>query len=628
MRLHIVLKRDADKEVVLNQLFQYSPLQTTVSVIMLALEGNRPKLMTVRMLLDSFIRHRVDVIRRRTEFMLREARKRKHTVEGLLLAQTDIDRIIKTIRDSASRAAAKDALQKVPVPSPLVSRALGDDGFKALVLENGEAENYFLSANQSEAIVSMQLGSLANLEREKLVGEHQHLLDNIAEFLRLLSDEANLRAVVRTDMEELKARFPDKRRTTISDEELGDYDKEALIAEQPMVVTMSQRGYIKRTPLDVYEAQHRGGKGIKGATSDDEDPIAHLFVTSTHDFLLFFTDKGKVHWIKVYDLPLQARTGKGRALANILTLEEGEGIASCFNVRYFPDDQHLVIATRQGIIKKTALSAYGRPMKGGIIAIRLDDGDALIDVRIVQGDQDLVLSTSGGMAIRFNHEDARPMGRATRGVKGIKLKKDEIVVGMVVADPVRTLLSICEFGYGKRTPFGPGELDSSEAMSDDAPLDETVVDDDANGIAEDASNEAMESGEDEGEASVTSNNQYRRQRRGGKGVRDIKTTARNGKVVDVLSVIDSDEVLMVTSRGKIQRIRASDINIIGRNTQGVRIIRLDEGDTLVSCAVIPGDVIDEEAAKAAAAAVQIVSATEKPAVPEVDVQESTELDDE
>ena len=384
VRLHIVLKRDADKEVVLNQLFQYSPLQTTVSVIMLALEGNRPQLMTVRMLLDSFIRHRVDVIRRRTEFMLREARKRKHTVEGLLLAQTDIDRIIKTIRDSASRAAAKEALQKVPVPSPLVSRALGEDGFKAFVLENGEADDYFLSANQSEAIVSMQLGSLANLEREKLVAEHQHLLDNIAEFLRLLSDEANLRAVVRTDMEELKARFPDKRRTTISDEELGDYDKEALIAEQPMVVTMSQRGYIKRTPLDVYEAQNRGGKGIKGATSDDEDPIAHLFVTSTHDFLLFFTDKGKVHWIKVYDLPLQARTGKGRALANILTLEEGEGIASCFNVRYFPDDQYLVIATRQGIIKKTALSAYGRPMKGGIIAIRLDDGDALIDVRIVQ----------------------------------------------------------------------------------------------------------------------------------------------------------------------------------------------------------------------------------------------------
>ena len=623
VRLHIVLKRDADKDVVLNQLFQFSPLQTTVSVIMLALEGNRPKLMTVRMLLDSFIRHRVDVIRRRTEFLLREARKRKHTVEGLLLAQTDIDRIIKTIRESASRALAKDALQGIPIPSPLVSRALGEDGFKAFVLENGVEDNYFLSANQSEAIVSMQLGSLANLEREKLVAEHQHLLDNIAEYLRLLADEANLRAVVRADMEELKAKFPDKRRTTISDEELGDYDKEALIAEQPMVVTMSQRGYIKRTPLDVYEAQNRGGKGIKGATSDEEDPIAHLFVSSTHDFLLFFTDKGKVHWIKVYDLPLQPRTGKGRALANLMTLEEGEGIANCFNVRYFPDDQYLVIATRQGIIKKTALSAYGRPMKGGIIAIRLDDGDALIDVRIVEGDNDLVLSTSGGMAIRFNHEDARPMGRATRGVKGIKLKKDEIVVGMVVADPERTLLSICEFGYGKRTPFGPGELDSIEDAAD-----ESVTDDEETAVATEASVDDAsdaQSVEDEGEASLTSNNQYRRQRRGGKGVRDIKTTTRNGKVVDVLSVIDDDEVLMVTSRGKIQRIRASDINTIGRNTQGVRIIRLDDGDTLVSCAVIPGDVIDEEAAKAvlaaAAAAAEAAIVPENPAAPKVAVDE-------
>jgi DNA gyrase subunit A len=623
VRLHIVLKRDADKEVVLNQLFQYSPLQTTVSVIMLALEGNRPQLMTVRMLLDSFIRHRVDVIRRRTEFLLREARKRKHTVEGLLLAQTDIDRVIKTIRESASRALAKEALQQIPIPSPLVSRALGEDGFKAFVLENGEESNYFLSANQSEAIVSMQLGSLANLEREKLVAEHQHLLDNIAEYLRLLSDEANLRAVVRADMEELKAKFPDKRRTTISDEELGDYDKEALIAEQPMVVTMSQRGYIKRTPLDVYEAQNRGGKGIKGATSDEEDPIAHLFVSSTHDFLLFFTDKGKVHWIKVYDLPLQARTGKGRALANLMTLEEGEGIANCFNVRYFPDDQYLVIATRQGIIKKTALSAYGRPMKGGIIAIRLDDGDALVDVRIVEGDNDLVLSTSGGMAIRFNHEDARPMGRATRGVKGIKLKKDEIVVGMVVADPDRTLLSICEFGYGKRTPFGPGELDSNEDASDDSIADEEETTVATEASTDDASD--AESAEDESDASLSSNNQYRRQRRGGKGVRDIKTTTRNGRVVDVLSVIDDDEVLMVTSRGKIQRIRASDINTIGRNTQGVRIIRLDEGDTLVSCAVIPGDVIDEEAAKAVAtAAAQAATAAEEP---EVAIDESSEDED-
>jgi DNA gyrase subunit A len=602
VRLHIVLKRDADKDVVLNQLYEFSPLQTTVSVILLALDGNRPQLMTVRRMLDAFIRHRVDVIRRRTEFLLREARKRKHTVEGLLLAQIDIDRIIKTIRQSASRAAAKDALQVIPIASALVSRALGDDGFKAFVLENGEATDYFLSLNQSEAIVSMQLGSLANLEREKLVAEHQHLLDSIAEYLRLLSDEANLRAVVRTDMEELKARFPNKRRTTISEEELGDYDKEALIAEQPMVVTMSQRGYIKRTPLDVYEAQNRGGKGIKGASSDDEDPIAHLFVSSTHDYLLFFTDKGKVHWIKVYDLPLQARTGKGRALANLMTLEEGEGIANCFNVRYFPDDKYLVIATRQGIIKKTALSAYGRPQKGGIIAIRLDEGDALIDVRIVEGDNDLVLSTSTGMAIRFNHEDARPLGRATRGVKGINLSKDDIVVGMVVADPERTLLSICEFGYGKRTPFGPADVAPDEPVAAD---DTAVVAAETIPAEETVDSAELETAD---ESSPGSNMKYRRQRRGGKGLRDIKTTARNGKVVDVLSVIDSDEILMVTSRGKIQRIRASDINTIGRNTQGVRIIRLDDGDTLVSCAVIPGDVIDEEAARAAAAIAKLATA--------------------
>jgi DNA gyrase subunit A len=591
VRLHIVLKRDADRDVVLNQLFEYSPLQSTVSVILLALDGNRPQLMTLRMLLDAFIRHRVDVIRRRTEYLLREARKRKHTVEGLLLAQTDIDRIIQTIRQASSRAVAKDALQQIGVPAPLVARALGDVGYAAFTSENGEASEYFLSPNQAEAIVSMQLGSLAGLEREKLAAEYQTLLQNIADYLRLLSDEAHLRALVRSDMEELRARFPDKRRTNISEEELGDYDKEALIAEQPMVVTLSQRGYIKRTPLDVYEAQHRGGKGIKGAAADEEDPIAHLFVSSTHDYLLFFTNKGRVHWIKVYDLPLQPRTGKGRALANLITLEEGEGIANCFNVRHFPDDQYLVIATRQGIIKKTALSAYGRPMKGGIIAIRLDDGDALVDVRIVSSDQDLVLSTSGGMAIRFNHEDARPMGRATRGVKGITLTRGETVVGMVVADPERTLLSICEFGYGKRTPFGP-----ADAAPDETPL----TDDGVMSVAEDTGTEEQteEIAED---AAPGGNMKYRRQRRGGKGLRDIKTTARNGRVVDVLSVSDEDQILMVTSRGKIQRIRAADINTIGRNTQGVRIIRLDEGDSLVSCAVIPGDSIEEAAARAAQA---------------------------
>ena len=566
VRLHIVLKKDADRDVVLNQLYQFSPLQTTVSMIQLALDGNRPQLMNIRGLLDAFLRHRIDVIRRRTEYLLKEARKRKHTVEGLLMAQVDIDRVIQTIRDSSSRADAKTALQAIPVAAEMVSRALGEDGFAEYQREQGEATEYFLSPNQTEAIVSMQLGSLANLEREKLQGEHRELLDSIAEYVHLLSDEANIRAEIRKDMEELKAKFPDKRRTEISDEELGEYDKEALIAEEAMVVTLSRRGYIKRTPLATYESQRRGGKGIKGAQSDDEDAIEHLFVSSTHDYLLFFTDRGKVHWLKVYDLPLQGRTAKGRALVNVISLEEGEGIANCFNVREFPEDKFLMIATRKGIVKKTALSAYGRPMKGGIIAIRLDDDDELIDVRIVEDDQDVVLSTSGGMSIRFSHDDARPMGRATRGVKGISLGTDESVVGMVVANAERTLLTVCELGYGKRTPFGPGGM----------------------------------AGDDEDDTSSSA--QYRRQKRGGKGLRDIKTTDRNGRVVDVLSVTDDDEVLMITAKGKIQRLRASDISTIGRNTQGVRVIRLDDDDSLVSCAVIASDVIDEQAAAEAAAA--------------------------
>ena len=555
VRLHIVLKRDADKDIVLNQLYQFSPLQTTVSMILLALDGNRPRLMTMRSMLDAFIRHRVEVIRRRTEFQLREARKRKHTVEGLLLAQIDIDRIIKTIRDSASRAAAREALQGIPIPAEMVARALGEAGFNEYQIEQGTQQEYFLSANQAEAIVSMQLGSLANLEREKLQGEHAQLLENIAEYLHLLSDESHIRAVIREDMEEIQSKFGDKRRTDISFEELGDYDKEALIAEESMVVTLSQRGYIKRTPLHTYEAQNRGGKGIKGASSDEEDAIEHLFVSSTHNYLLFFTDRGKVHWLKVYDLPLQARTAKGRALVNVITLEDGERISNCFSVREFPDDKFLMIATRKGIVKKTALSAYGRPQKGGIIAIRLDDDDALVDVRILEGDQDVVISTSGGMAIRFNHEDARPMGRATRGVKGISLTEQETVVGMVVALPDHTLLTVCEQGYGKRTPFGAG----------------------------------VSGADDEDSESTSSSAQYRRQKRGGKGLRDIKTTDRNGMVVDALAVQDDDEVLIVTSKGKIQRLRAADISTIGRNTQGVRIMKLDKDDSVASCAVIASE---------------------------------------
>ncbi len=595
VRLHIVLKRDADKDVVLNQLFQYSTLQVTFSVILLALVANRPQTLSVKGLLEEFLRHRVTVIRRRTEFLLAEARKRKHTVEGLLIAQSEIDKVIATIRGAASRAAAKEALQAIEVPAELVARALGEIGYKDFQLEKGVADVYHLSANQSEAIVSMQLGSLANLERESLRGEHAKLLESIIEYLRLLSDEAHIRGLVRQEMIDLKAKYGNKRRTAISEEESVAMNRDDLVAEEPMVVTLSQRGYVKRTPLNTYEAQHRGGKGITGVKSDEEDDVKHLFVASTHAYLLFFTDRGRVHWQKVYDLPLQSRTSRGRAIVNLLQLQDTEErVTSCLAVREFTDDRFLIMATRIGTVKKTALSAFSRPMKGGIIAIKLDEGDELIDVLSVSGDDDVVLATRNGMSIRFSHHDARPMGRPAHGVRGISLGKDDAVAGMVVADPVMTLLTVCEKGYGKRTAFGSAVADESEeaALEGEVPPEtEEPASGTATREADPAANEADTPEAEEGEEAAYSGNQrYRRQRRGGKGLRDIRTTDRNGKVVDIVSVADDDEVIMITARGKIQRVRASDISQIGRNTQGVRIIRLDEGDALVSLARIPAQI--------------------------------------
>lgn len=589
VRLHIYLKRDADREVVLNLLYKYSPLQTTVSVILLALVGNRPQTLNIREMLQEFIRHRVTVIRRRTEFLLGEARKRKHTVEGLLIAQIDIDLIISTIRNSPSRAEAKVRLQAIKVPAELIERALGPDGFSMFQDEQGVFEAYSLSANQSEAIVSMQLGSLANLERENLQGEHRALLDAISGHLKLLSDEQNILALINGEMDDMKSKYATPRRTLISEEELTDVDKDSLIAEEPMVVTLSQRGYIKRTPLMTYQSQNRGGKGIAGAKSDDEDPIEHLFVSSTHAYLLFFTNRGRVYWQKVYDLPLQGRTAKGRALVNLLTLEEGETVQDCIDVREFVDNQFLVMATRSGIVKKTALSAYSRPKKGGIIAIKLDEDDALIDVVKVSPGQDVVLSTSNGMSIRFCESDARATGRDTMGVKGIKLGKGDVVVGMVVAEENATLLTICENGYGKRTPFGTVAPD--EVLADGG---EPVEGAEPTEVAE-----AEPSGEDEDPTSP-SGMRYRRQRRGGKGLRDIKTTERNGKVMGILAVHDGDDVLMISQSGMMQRIRAADISLIGRNTQGVRIMRLDD-EKLSSVARIPAEVAEETTTPAAAA---------------------------
>lgn len=597
VRLHIYLRRDADRDVVLNQLYKYSPLQQTVSVILLALVGNRPQTLSIKQLLDEFIRHRVTVIRRRTEFLLEEARRRKHTVEGMLIAQIDIDQVIQTIRGAPSRAEAKVRLQQIAVPSQLVARALGEEGFRLFQEEYGARETYSLSANQSEAIVSMQLGSLANLERENLQAEHRQLLEDIADYRRLLSAEENIRAVVKEEMAELKRKFPDARRTEITDEELIEVDKDELIEEEPMVVTLSQRGYIKRTPLKTYQAQHRGGKGIMGARTDEEDPIEHLFVSSTHAWLLFFTNYGKVYWQKVYDLPQQGRTAKGRALVNLLSLSEGERVQDCIDVRQFDDQHFLLMATRNGIVKKTALSAYSRPMRGGIIAIKLEEGDALIDVVKVAAGDDVVLSTANGMSIRFSESDARAMGRNTMGVKGISLSPGDEVVGMVVAEPDASLLTVCEHGYGKRTPFGPGVLEGDEADGEAAAESEVDELAEESKVAEPLGGEppgatgAGEAPDEEAGPETRSAMRYRRQKRGGKGLRDIKTTPRNGRVIGILSLHEGDDVLMVSTAGKIQRIRAADVREIGRNTQGVRIMTLDEGDALASIARIPAEVV-------------------------------------
>ncbi len=557
VRLILELKRDADPDVVLNQLYKFSPLQDSFSIIFLALVDGKPRVMNLKEMLEEFVRHRVTVIRRRTLFLLAKARRRKHTVQGLLLAHANIDEVIRVIRASKTQPEAKQALMAIKTPSALLQRALGDVGFAQFQEERGVAEDYSLTPVQADAILRMTLGQLVNLEQEKLADEHNKLIEEIDGYNTILSDQANIYAIIREDCQMLIAKHANSRRTEISHEEIGNVDLEDLIEEEQMVVSISHNGYIKRTPSSVYRAQRRGGKGVKGAKTDEDDPVEHLFVTSTHDYLLFFTNKGKVYWQKVYKLPQLSRDAKGRAVVNLLNLAEGEQIADCRAVRDFDlPDHSLVMATRNGLVKKTLLKAYSRPMKTGIIAIKLKDDDELVDVVVTKPGDELVLSTSNGLAIRFGEADARPMGRNTSGVKGINLSKGDKLVGMVVADPEASLFTACVNGFGKRTPFGPN-----------------------------ATQLENETNEDE----TSSTFRYRTQNRGGKGLRDIKTTDRNGAVIGIVRVDDTDELMMMTSRGKIQRVKVSDFNDIGRNTQGVCIMKLDEGDTLAAVVCVPAE---------------------------------------
>ena len=587
VRLVLELKRDADPNVVLNQLYQFSPLQDSFSLIFLALVDGKPRILSFKAMLEEFIRHRVTVIRRRTQYLLAKARQRKHTVEGLLLAHANIDEVIRVIRMSKTQAEAKERLMKIECPSALMRRALGDEGFDIFQSERGVRESYTLTPVQSDAILRMTLGQLVNLEQEKLGEEHRNLLSDITEYNRILSDEKNILAMIREDLLELKRRYADPRRTEITGEEIGDILDEDLIPEETMVVSISSNGYIKRTPVSAYRAQRRGGKGLKGAKVDDEDPIQHLFVASTHAYLLFFTNLGKVYWRKVYDLPQLPRDSRGRAIVNLLNLGEGETIADCRAVRDFDEPGHyLMMATARGLVKKTDLAAYRRPLRSGIIAIKLREGDELVDVVVTSEGEEVVLATASGMAIRFRESDARSMGRNSSGVKGISLKANDRVVGMVVADPDASLLTVCSHGYGKRTPFGPN---AAEPGATDLPEDDDALESVA------LESVAATDGEAEEGDAISSSHHYRTQTRGGKGVRDIKTTERNGEVIGIVRVGDDDELLMISARGKLQRVAVSDISIIGRNTQGVRIMSLDDDDTLVAAKRVPHEEHDDEA---------------------------------
>ncbi|MDR2171827.1 MAG: DNA gyrase subunit A [Planctomycetaceae bacterium] len=650
VRLIIELKREADPEVVLNQLYQFTPLQDSYSIILLALVEGKPRLLTFKELVEEFIRHRVSVIRRRTQFLLARARKRKHTVEGLIIAHANIDEVIRTIRTSSTQFEAKQRLMLIECPSSMLERALGETGFAVFCQERGVSENYTLTPVQAEAILRMTLGHLVNLEQEKLGEEFRNLLTEIDGYIEILSDDKFIHEIIRNDLQLIRSKFADKRRTDITGNEAVDMDIEDLIEEETMVVLISQGGYIKRTPVDTYRAQKRGGKGRIGAKVAEEDPIEHLFVTTTHNYLLFFTNFGKVYWHKVYGIPELPPTSKGRAIVNLLNLAEGERVADCLAIKDFNEAEHyLVLGTKNGLVKKTKLSAYGRPLKGGLIAIKLKEGDELIGVTVVGVGDELIMSTASGNAMRFRHTDVRAMGRTASGVRGVKLRGEDVAVGLVVAETDMTLLTACANGYGKRTPIGPNgsvETEQPPADDDDDNLNDNLTDNSTDNLdnenenenenntivevarkttqkitaatnsnntdsnnnidsnntenakpvkdpSNDENDEITEGDDgdnvDGGDDDVNSNLCYRTKHRGGLGLKDIKTTKRNGLVIGTCLVRDDDEVMMITAKGQIQRIAASDVRVMGRNTQGVRLMNLEDDDTLVAIKRIPKD---------------------------------------
>ncbi len=525
MRVVVEVKKDAEEQVALNKIYQYTPLQSTFAISNVALVNNRPETLNIRELLSHFLDHRKEVIRRRSRFLLIRCRNRAHILEGLILAVSDIDEIIELIKKSPDAPTAKLNLMKKPLK--LIESATLKKLLPAEFAKRATSAEQFLSGPQADAILSMQLSRLTGLEIEKLGKEYVGLVEEIKGYESILADEKLVLDIITEDLYEIKEKYADKRRTDIA-EANEEFNIEDLIAVEEVIVTLSHGGYVKRLPIDTYRKQGRGGKGVIGSDMREGDFIESLFTASTHDYLLVFTNRGRCHWLKVYDVPQLTRQSKGRSIANLLNLGD-QKIASIINVNKF-DERNLVMATRNGVIKKSALELYANPRASGIIAIKLDPNDDLIGVALTTGKNHIILGTKDGMAVRFEEEQARPMGRSARGVKGINLRKGDNVVDMVVAEESASLLTVCEKGYGKRT---------------------TLED-------------------------------YRTQHRGGIGLINIKTSDRNGNVVALKAVKDDDDIMIMTAKGIVIRTGLDELREIGRNTQGVRLIKLDDDDKVVA----------------------------------------------
>ena len=514
IRIVLELGRGEMAQIVINQLYKHTQMQTTFGVIMLALVGRRPQVVNLKQMLQEFVAFRREVVTRRTKYDLARAEERAHILEGLRKAVDQLDLVIRLIRQAESPDAAKDALMR----------------------------QLALSEIQAKAILDMRLQRLTQLERHKIVEEHEQTLALIADLKGILASESRLLGIIKDELAALKEEFGDARRTEILAETV-DLTIEDLLADEDMVVTITRSGYIKRTHVEAYRSQKRGGKGVTGMETKEEDIVEDLFVASTHSFLLFFTNKGKVHWLKVHEIPEGGRQAKGKAMANVLSLGEGERVATCVPVRDFESGGYVLFATKQGKVKKTELSAFSHPRAGGIQAITLEDGDEVMGARRTDGQREVLLSTKLGMIIRFPEDEVRPMGRTAAGVRGIDVDEgDQVIAAETIKEGV-TVLTVAERGYGKRTP-----------------LDE-----------------------------------YRLQGRAGKGIIDIKTAGRNGAVVGMLQVREGDDILVVTTKGKIIRVHADEVTSQGRNTMGVRIIDLDADDQVGNLARVEAEQAAPEA---------------------------------